>query len=347
MTLAPSDVNLTDLHARHKELLEQEPHLRIREAAKRLGVSEAALVAADPANCRLNTKATAVLQRLTEVGEVMGLTRNDHAVIEKTGHYEGWHAHPHAAMFVGPEIDMRCFVGQWKHCYSVAGKRPSIQFFDKHGQAIHKVFALKNTNQDAWRAIVNSFANDDDDDNTVSFEEVSAPAPLTDATSIDKEALIKAWGELEDVHHFHSLLRKFKLDRLTATRLVEDAYSRQLPNLAVVDCLERSAAENIPLLIFVGNDANIQIHGGPIERTAWRDQWFNVLDPRFNLHLATEGIAESWLTTKPVKNGTVTAVECYDAHGEVILSIFGHRKEKQGERDDWRALGSVLGLESK
>jgi putative hemin transport protein len=248
-------------------------------------------------------------------------------------------------MFVGPEIDLRCFVGSWKHCFAVGGARPSIQFFDGQGQAVHKVFARPATNTEAWDALIRDYTAGDQSRQLV-VQAAAEIKPTADPETVNRDALIDAWGGLQDVHYFHGLLRTFNITRVHATRLVEGAYSRSVAPLTVVDCLEKAAANTIPMLIFVGNHANIQIHGGPIERTAWKDQWFNVLDPRFNLHLATDGIAESWITTKPVKGGTVTALECYDREGEVIVSLFGHRKEKQQEREDWRGLIQTLGRES-
>lgn len=66
--------------------------------------------------------------------------------------------------------------------------------------------------------------------------------------------------------------------------------------------------------------------------------WFNVLDPEFNLHLRTTGIAQAWRVVKPTEDGDVTSIELLDADGDTIAQFFGARKPGQPERADWRDL---------
>ncbi|WP_309424647.1 ChuX/HutX family heme-like substrate-binding protein, partial [Escherichia coli] len=48
-----------------------------------------------------------------------------------------------------------------------------------------------------------------------------------------------------------------------------------------------------------------------------------MLDPEFNLHLKTTGIAELWRVRKPSTDGIVTSWEAFDADGELIVQLFG------------------------
>ena len=99
-------------------------------------------------------------------------------------------------------------------------------------------------------------------------------------------------------------------------------------------------------MVFVGNAHCIQIHTGPVCNLKWLDDWFNVLDPEFNLHLKTTGIAELWRVRKPSTDGIVTSWEAFDADGELIVQLFGARKPGEPERDDWRELTARLGCVS-
>lgn len=335
---------LDALSLRHAELLVGQARLRRREAARRLDTSELALVAATIGShsIRLRPDMGDILGRLGSLGPVLGMTRNDHAVIEKAGVYQGWHAHPHAAMFVGPDIDLRCFIGGWAQAWAVTslgphGPRRSLEFFDAAGEAVHKVYARPDTDDAAWQALVERCA-DPDQGRWCRLEAPSAADETVDPATVDRDALLAAWDAMEDVHHFHGLLRRFRLSRSDATRLAAEAWSRRVDAGAVVSLLEDAAAEQVPLMVFVGSHANIQIHSGAIRHLKWHEGWFNILDPGFNLHLSVAAIAESWVTTKPIKNGQVTALECYAADGTVICSWFGLHKGHEAERADWRSL---------
>jgi putative hemin transport protein len=51
----------------------------------------------------------------------------------------------------------------------------------------------------------------------------------------------------------------------------------------VVNVLEEASEKNTPIMVFVGNRGIIQIHTGNVKKTLWHQQWFNVMDPDFNL----------------------------------------------------------------
>ena len=64
----------------------------------------------------------------------------------------------------------------------------------------------------------------------------------------------------------------------------------------------------------------IQIHTGPVRQLRRTGPWYNVLDPKFNLHLDTTAIASSWVVNKPTSDGWVTSLELYAANGDLIAS---------------------------
>jgi putative hemin transport protein len=70
--------------------------------------------------------------------------------------------------------------------------------------------------------------------------------------------------------------------------------------------------------------------------------WFNVMDEDFNLHLREAGVATSWVVRKPTTDGLVTALELYDAAGELVAQFFGERKPGKPELPAWRELAETL-----
>jgi putative hemin transport protein len=89
-------------------------------------------------------------------------------------------------------------------------------------------------------------------------------------------------------------------------------------------------------MVFVGNPGIIQIHTGPVRKLVDHGEWFNVLDPDFNLHLREPAIVQSWVVRKPTEDGTVTSLELFNAADELIATIFGKRKPGIPEMEEWR-----------
>ncbi|RZT39220.1 hemin-degrading factor [Cupriavidus agavae] len=325
------------LRQRHQELSEAQPRLRIRDRAQRLGVSEAELVAA---GCGVTTRqlggtAQQLFRDLATLGPVMALSRNDNAVHERHGEYQGIEAEGPMGIVLGPDIDLRMFFGAWRHFYAVTENgRESIQFFDKAGEAVHKVYRTESSNAEAWQAFIARHAVDGVAPVTVervtAAEEADAPA--------DGEAFRSHWRGLKDTHDFFAMLRQFKVSRLGALRTAGNDLAQQVDNVAVETVLQRAADSGLPIMCFVANRGIVQIHTGPVHKLVRTGPWFNVLDEKFNLHLNTEAVVSSWVVNKPTVDGWVTSLELYGASGELIVQFFGERKPGKPELPAWRAL---------
>ncbi len=330
----------TDLAARWAALREAEPRLRVRDAARRLDATEAGLVQGIPRTRRLAPDWPALLAALRDAGEVMALTRNAHCVHERHGRYEEVSVHGAMGLVLGPDIDLRLFLAQWAAAWFVPAGAPgsprgSVQVFDAAGEAMHKVFATPATAPGALERLAEALAAP-----AAPFHAAprpTRPAPREDA-ALDAAALREAWRGLRDTHDFFPMLRRFGAGRQQAFRLAGDALACPLDHAAVPRALTQAADAALPVMVFVGNPGCIQIHTGPVRRIVPMEGWFNVLDPRFNLHLSTGGIADTWLVRKPTADGTVTSIEAFDAEGELVLMLFGARKPGQAEDPAWRAL---------
>ncbi|WP_283149915.1 hemin-degrading factor [Silvimonas soli] len=326
-----------DLQTRHSELLATEPKLRIRDRATRLNSSEAALVAADCGvqSIELAGKAQDIFRQLGTLGEVMALSRNDWCVHERHGRYEDIHADGPVGMVLGPDIDLRLFFNFWKHAYAVTESgRQSIQFFDAEGVAIHKVFRTEATDAAAWETLISVFGQLDKQ--IPQFESIAATQEA--ARADDPAAVRSAWLALDDTHAFFPMLRKFKLSRLGALHAAGRDLAQPVEKDAVEVMLQRAADSGLSIMCFVGNRGIVQIHSGPVHKLVRTGPWFNVLDPKFNLHLLTEAIDSAWVVNKPTRDGWVTSLEIYNASGELIVQFFGERKPGKPELSQWREL---------
>ena len=344
------DTITNSLKTQWEALKAENPHLRIRNAAEQLGVSEAELLATQTSETvtRLRPEFAAILTDVEQLGKVMALTRNDECVHERKGVYlNPDFSSPFAGLFVGEDIDLRIFHTHWDKAFAVAeksehGDRKSLQFFGKDGLAIHKIYLTPDSNEAAFDTLVAKYKSDNQ-----STEETVVDVPMNleekaDA-DIDVAGFREAWVNLKDTHEFFGMLKKFGVTRTQALRLApEGDYAVQLDKDAIVKMLEGAAAQKLPIMVFVGNRGNIQIHTGPVRKTMWHNQWFNVMDPDFNLHLDTSKIAQTWIVRKPTEDGTVTAIEVFNELGEIIVQFFGKRKPGIPELQEWRDL--VAGL---
>lgn len=332
-----------DLAARWSRLRGEKPALRIRDAAATLGVSEAELVALGVGQTAtpLASDWRSILNDMPSVGRVMCLTRNEHCVHERHGRFEDVQVTGPHGLVLGADIDLRLFLGNWKHGFAVReplkqGERLSLQFFDASGEAVHKIYATEETDRPAFDALIARYA-------AATPQPLDIAPPATDTpdrpdAEIDVEGLRKAWQAMKDTHEFFGMLGKFKVGRVQALRLVGDDLARELPVRALRSAFEAAAADGTPVMVFVGSRGCIQIHTGPVKRLVDTHGWFNVLDPDFNMHLRDEGVARVFSVRKPTEDGIVTSIEAFDGRDRNILLMFGARKPGKPELEEWRAI---------
>lgn len=332
---------MTTLADRYASLItEAGKPIRARDAAERLGTTEAALVASGatgPAT-PLRPDWAALIGAMPQAGRIMALTRNEHAVHERHGQFVDVSSGPGHILVLGPDIDLRLFPRQWAHAYALGGERPSIQIFDKDGVAAHKIFATDATDRDGWARILGAFATE-----AATMPPTAPPVPTqaSEEGIVDAGALREDWLALRDTHDFFPMLRRHRASRRQAFVLAGQDLALKLAPQAGSEVLRLAAAQAVPVMVFVGNRAAIQIHTGTVDRLVDIPGWFNVLDPDFNLHLREAGVTSAWRVVKPTEDGAITSIELLDASGEVVALLFGARKPGQREREDWRGIAAL------
>lgn len=334
----PFETFAEPLRTRHGVYLAEHPKARIRNVADALGVSEMELVTAGCGGIEsrlLVSPAQEIFRELGTLGVVKALTRNDWCVHERNGRYEEIRAGKTMGIVVGPDIDLRMFFGDWKYTFAVNdGGRRSVQFFDRAGMAIHKVFLIEGSDDAAYEALVAKYA-----DPAPVWPGTEPVRPVAQARSVDQPADLRAqWLAMKDTHQFAQLLKQFNVHRLGALRGAGADLAQRVPNDVVESMLRAVVDRDISFMCFVGNHGLIQIHSGPIRKLLRTGPWFNVLEPHFNLHLDTTAIHETWVVNKPTSESWVTSLECYEKGGELIAQFFGSRKRGAPELTSWREL---------
>ena len=324
-----------------------ESTLRPRDTAARLGISEAEFTAAHVGHGVIPITAVPdlLMPQVCTLGEVMALTRNDSAVHERTGTYVDFHPGDHAAMVLGEEIDLRIFPKHWVHGFAWKnetdqGTRRSLQVFDSFGEAVHKIYPRDGTDLANWDRLVDKL--------TVAWDGTAfktQPAPGAEAARSLPEktdVLRTEWRRMTDTHQFLRLVSKLKMNRLGAYRIAGEPFACPLAPNAADQVLQDVATKGVPIMLFVGNRGCIQIHSGHVETLKPMGPWQNVLDPRFNLHLRRDHVAEVWLVEKPTKRGPALSVEAFAADGALIYQLFGLRKEGADYTEDFAKIAQDL-----
>jgi putative hemin transport protein len=326
--------------------------LRHREVAHSMGISEAELLVAhlgaDHARTNTNLRVirlepdwASIISEAHSLGEVMALTRNESCVHEKVGQYSP-PAGKNLDLLLGKEIDLRIFYKEWTHGFAVIESfhldcRRSLQFFDSHGNALHKIIITESGDIFAYENIIARYQSKDQSPTI----EIQAPKinqhPLIDL-NIDLLSFQKDWLGMSDTHQFYDLIKQYKLSRIQALRFAPEGYAQRVPLQFTRELLRKVAIRRIPIMVFVANRGVIQIHTGPISRVVMLDPWLNILDKKFNLHLREDNVYDTWIVRKPTDDGIVTSLELFDSEGQAITMFFGERKPGSPELDAWRKI---------
>ncbi|MBS0847498.1 ChuX/HutX family heme-like substrate-binding protein [Citrobacter sp. JGM124] len=322
------------------QLKAEHPKQYARDIAKLMHISEAELTHARVGHDarRLKSDAKALLKALQAVGETKCICRNEYAVHEQVGRFDNQQLDGHAGLILNPRaLDLRLFFSQWVHAFYIRettarGERQSIQFFDRHGDAVLKVYTTDKTDFAAWDQVVTEFTQTENPDLVITPVEAPTEAtPVVDAAKFEAE-----WRALTDVHDFFILLKRYQLTRQQAFRLVSDDLACKVDNHALSDLLDLAKEDQNEIMIFVGNRGCVQIFTGEIHKLMPMENWINVFNPEFTLHLMSDKIAETWVTRKPTKDGHVTSLELYAADGTQIAQLYGQRTEGEPEQQQWR-----------
>jgi putative hemin transport protein len=267
-------------------------------------------------------------------------------VHEKVGRFEEVSVGPAHGLVLGPDIDLRIFHNKWAYGWAVESETPrgmmrSLQFFDAHGTAVHKVYLKDTGDLDAYVRLVGDHAAGPDAE-APTFTAPPARAADRPDEAVDVPAFRDAWRGMQDTHEFFGMLQKHKVGRQQALRLAGGELAYPVATSAFRHALEAARDGGTDIMIFVSSPGCVQIHTGPISTIKEMGPWLNVLDPGFNLHLRADHLAAAWVVRKPTSDGIVSSLEIFDPAGDPIALMFGKRKPGDPEMTAWRSI--VAGL---
>lgn len=314
---------------------QKNPKIRIRDAARELGVSEAQLVAAKcgESNIRLNNDFDAIFSDLESFGELLAITRNDSVVHETRGEYLSMRKHGNVGLFFKPGLDTRFFFDNWSFVFAVnENERFSIQFFDRHGFAAHKIYMTGQSDLNRYHALVEKYRAESQPTH-LNVEPISTKMT---APTLDSEQLRKDWSSMKDVHEASRIIHSTgRGDHQAVYRALGLKYACPLKPECIENLLLTFAERQIEIMIFVMGQSAVQSYAGKITKTLYTGPWFNILDDKFNLHLRYDDIDTVWLTRKPSEDGWVTSLDIFDRNSKELMVICANRSRGYPEREEW------------
>ncbi|MFM8443604.1 MAG: ChuX/HutX family heme-like substrate-binding protein [Methylococcus sp.] len=316
------------LRSRWHALREQNPKLRIRDAAARLNVTEAQLLALGVGETatRLRDDWADLLLELFRLGPLMGLTRNDHAVHERHGAYRHLRVMGEVRIVEDEGFEAALFLAQWRIGFAVKeaghGKvRQSLQFFAEDGSAVHKIYLTEHSRPGILDDLVEHFRSPEQTD----WLQIQ-PRPRnisSDASDrLGSGGIISGWPVSGEGRALTQPDLNVRSATLNAVPLAAGA---------VESVLTHAASFGIPLIIAVGNSGAMQLHRGPIHNVLRTGPWINVLDEPFNLHLRDAALASAWRIRDLTPGGALSLCGCDEQRGS-LLQIFS--EDRSGAWED-------------
>lgn len=245
------------LRSRYQRLRNEHPKLRIRDAARRLGVAEADLLSLDLGQgvFRLIPDLQGLFSRLASVGPLMVLVRNDPVVLEVTclwasnGTKKDW-----MALESPGRARLSVLTDALAESYAVdLDGRKSVQCFDQSGHALVKFFFDEGAGAVALQRVAQDLIADDQS---------------------EREVTVRFLAASDD---------QIQRDVGQSQRLEDRIDASVWPSME--DWLRTSAAASSPIHIRCENSAARLEVKHRVNRIVRTGEWLNILDPEVNLHV--------------------------------------------------------------
>jgi putative hemin transport protein len=228
-----------------------------------------------------------LLTELADIGPVVAITRNPHAVLEQRGYYPVG-PHPERSTELGLRLDLsRWHAGFANHL----GPAPRVQFFDAFGTQVHAVALEPGGDVAAFHRLAERWAHDDQGRR----QTFATRAPASHAPSHPIELLIG--------------------------RLASSEHAVPVVGWSLGFVLEQAAAEALPVLIEVESPAATQSFRGRVAITRALGPWINVLDPRVALHVRRDRVADTWVVRRATWRGVEATLEVLEGQGTPVVRV--------------------------
>ncbi|WP_437919336.1 heme ABC transporter ATP-binding protein [Sphingobacterium sp. LRF_L2] len=327
------------LEDRYRAYRIQYPDQPLWKCASALGVKEAELLLLrlKSSVVLLRPEMEMILQAVENLGWVKAITYNLNCENHREGVYRNFTQEEHVTLFLGEDIDLRIFTHRWAIAVAVqTSGEESLQFFDRQGNAVHKIMLTEGSYQEAFLQLIKRFESEQQVG--PSFERaIRKERPERRDAEIDVQDFQHSWDSMQDTHEFFGLLKRYGMSRMQALRLASGRRAMQVTLESFRRTLAQCSVEKVPVMVFTANEGCVQINTGKLERIDQQGAWLTLRsNAQGHISLNEDAVNSVWHVVKPTQDGDVNSLELYDADGEMIVQFFGERKPGVAELESWR-----------
>lgn len=286
----------------------------------------------------------ALLQGLPTLGRMVLHTRNQAVHVRSVSTCRQVLAPENLAMLLGDGWNARCFLSRWHAAAHVQSEREgvtshSLRVFDAAGRALCQFTGDDPETHATWLAWVQGMACPAA---RPVFDRPRAPVwpgvTRSGEPEVDLLSLGDAWGQLPHPRDLPLLLRRHRVGRLQAYRLMEGVHTRRTPLVAVEQVWRLAREIDLPWSLYAGNVGGAVVVRGPLGRVQRDAEVLTLSGESTCIRLRIDPVAESWVVTVPGESGAVHRLELFDDQGGLILGMEGVREPGGSESPAWRLM---------
>ena len=279
----------------------ENPKIRIRDAAKKMHISEAELLSTeidDGVSFLLIDNFKDFIKDVLMIDQIMFLIRNDIVVHEKTIKTRDVELIGNQIVNIKDsnsillEFDEKLFKYAFFQKKIHANRElRSFQFFNNLGHATLKIY-LKSKDSDA-------------------FEDIALKYESKYNYEIQSELNLNKAAHLESEINIHL---PFSIDRNKVTE-------SEMPLNSLRLILESASDMKIPILIYGFGLGAVQYHMDTVRNIVDYGPWLNVIDKKFNLHVLESGLFKAILIQCDCNKQKCCIVDFFDKNNTHVLGV--------------------------
>ena len=290
-----------NLKSKWKKFQQDNPKVRIRDAAYQMKVSEAELLSTEineTVSCLLIEDMTAFIKDVLKVDKIMLLIRSDYVVHEKTIKTKNIRLEENQIIDLDKNdcsildfnIDAFEYVFFQKKMHSNRELK-SFQFFDKAGMAILKIY-LKGKDLGFFDEIDLKYKK------TYNYE-MQSDLDINNSNLLDSKIKIN-----------------LPFDTINSKTTCRDISVKSLRLI-----LENASDMKTPIQIHALGLGTIQYHRNTVRNIVDYGPWVNVIDQKFNLHVLENGLTRASLIQYQFKDCQQYLINFFDKNNTHVLGV--------------------------
>ena len=288
-------------------LLNKWPYLSVEEQALQLNISEVEALLMDKTNTyyRISDNFSRLFPYFPLLGRVKIHTKNNCCKHTKIGIMTYIDACGDTHSFSGVNMDLSLLLDRW-HTGVLAenNNHRALHFFDQEGQEIYSIHLVDGeSNLEVFDTIKNNFC--------------------------------KAW---EGQQGLRKKIEESKSSYEHTSQHMDMCRIKCADPVFVRKIFNTCALQKLPVTVTVHNHGSIQVHKGAIVNLVDQGDRYMVKDSTFALDIQWEYVGDTWIVSRPAKEGDIYGIALFDGQGKPVLHLFCESQVTHTDFTAWKEL---------